>query len=439
MLEDNSGAGGCPQGPMSVPLRLFDAVERALCTSPRTQAAWAEVKAAAARVGESKAAYLPTLQGSAEYIREHVSTEVTHDPALKSSYGQGVNEESLSLSWVLYDFGYRSASLNGNRALLAAAQASQNGTLQSVFAAVAKDYFDAQSADAKVRSTQRIEEAAKQILDAAVARVSRGVAPVTDQLQANTAYAEAVYQRAKAVADSRAALGALALDMDMPPDQGLSLQVSNQEVVPDTGFVQSVHDLVDDAIRTHPSVVAAEAQWRAATEKVRSVRALGWPTLSIVGQLSYSGQPVSASLGQPELPAVTHDNYIGMKLSVPLFEGFNRHYLIHEAEAEEQEQEQILRDAKRRVAGGVWTSFQSLEADGENLRNADTLLRSAQESFEAVRHRYQSGVGSILELLSSQNALASAEQRRIQAQSDWRTARIQLALSLGKLGMWAVE
>jgi outer membrane protein len=207
MLEDNSGVGDCPQGPISSPLRLFDAVERTLCTSPKTHAAWANVKAAAARIGESRSAYLPTLSGSAEYIREHVSTAVTDDSELESSYAQGVKEGSLSLSWVLYDFGYRSAALNGNRALLAAAQASQNATLQTVFAAVAKDYFDAQSADAKVQSTRRIEEAAGQILEAASARVSHGASPITDQLQANTAHAEAVYQRAKAVADSRAALG----------------------------------------------------------------------------------------------------------------------------------------------------------------------------------------------------------------------------------------
>jgi hypothetical protein len=59
------------------------------------------------------------------------------------------------------------------------------------------------------------------------------------------------------------------------------------------------------AVQSHPNVVAAEAQRGAAIAKVRSVRAQGWPTLSMVGQMSYSGQPVSASLGQPELPAVT--------------------------------------------------------------------------------------------------------------------------------------
>ena len=81
----------------------------------------------------------------------------------------------------------------------------------------------------------------------------------------------------------------------------------------------------------------------------------------------------------------------------------------------------------------------ALEMAGGNLRNTATISQSANEAFEASQQRYSSGVGNILELLSAQTTLAGAEQLRIQAQADWRTARLQLAASLGKLGMWAVK
>jgi outer membrane protein len=80
-----------------------------------------------------------------------------------------------------------------------------------------------------------------------------------------------------------------------------------------------------------------------------------------------------------------------------------------------------------------------LQTDTENLRNTEIISQSAGEAFEASQQRYSSGVGNILELLTAQTTLASAEQLRIQAQVDWRTARLQLAASLGKLGMWAVK
>jgi outer membrane protein len=73
------------------------------------------------------------------------------------------------------------------------------------------------------------------------------------------------------------------------------------------------------------------------------------------------------------------------------------------------------------------------------LRNTDVVLQSATQAFGAAQHRYQSGVGHTLELLSAQSTLAASEQQSIQAQLDWRTARLQLAASLGRLGMWAIE
>nr|WP_242538853.1 hypothetical protein [Trinickia acidisoli] len=43
--------------------------------------------------------------------------------------------------------------------------------------------------------------------------------------------------------------------------------------------------------------------------------------------------------------------------------------------------------------------------------------------------------GNILELLNTQTALANAQERRIQALTDWHNAKIQLASKLGRLEM----
>jgi outer membrane protein len=382
---------------------------------------------------------LPTLEGNVKYAYQHNETQVSDNPQLQSNYAKAVNQESLALGWVLYDFGARSAALKNSRELLLAAQANQNATLQSVFASTAKDYFSAQAANANVSSKRRIEAAAHENLVAATARVAKGVAPVTDQLQANTAFAQAVYERAKAEGDFRAAIGALAVDLSLSPDEALSLPELDSGALPDTHFVQAVHDLLEDANRTHPKVLAAAAQWQAALANIHFVRARGFPTLRLVGESDRSNQPVSASLGQPELPALTRDNYIGVKIEIPLFDGFNRNYQIRQAEAQADIQEQGLREAQQQVAVSVWLSVQNLQSDTDNLRNTDIVLQSAKQAFDAAQHRYDAGVGNILETLSAQRTLSVSEQQSIQAQLDWRTARLQLAASLGTLGMWAVE
>lgn len=439
LLLPGAAADSCKQQPMSSPVILFDVIERALCESPKTRSAWGAIKAAAANVSMSKSAYLPTLGASVKDVYQHHVTQVSDEPQLQSDFTRAVNEETLSLGWVLYDFGARSASVRNSRELLLAAQANQNSTLQALFASTAKDYFAAQGANANVSSKRRIEVAARESLDAATARVNKGAAPITDQLQANTTFAQAVYERAKAEGDSRAAVGALAVDMSLSPEEALSLPELNSGVSPDTTFVRAVHDLLEDAGRTHPRILAAAAQVQAALANVHFVRAQALPAVHLVGGIDRSNQPVSASLGQPELPARTRDNYIGIKIEIPLFDGFHRAAEIRQAEAQADVQEQGLRDAQQQVAISVWSSVQTLETSTENLRNTDVVLQSAKQAFDAAQHRYMSGVGNILELLGAQSTLATSEQQSIQAQLDWRTARLQLAASLGSLGMWAIE
>jgi len=41
--------------------------------------------------------------------------------------------------------------------------------------------------------------------------------------------------------------------------------------------------------------------------------------------------------------------------------------------------------------------------------------------------------------LGAETALDNAQQQRVRALADWHTARLQLAASIGKLGMWAVQ
>jgi outer membrane protein len=438
-LRSVVNADACKEQALSTPLALFDAIERALCESPKTRSAWAAIKQAAANVGMSKSGYWPTLNGDAKYAYQHEVTQPSDEPQLRSNYSKAVNEETLTLGWVLYDFGARTASLNNSKQLLLAAQANQDATLQSLFTSTAKDYFGAQGANANVSARRRIESAARENLAAATARVDKGVAPVTDQLQATTALAQAVYERAKAEGDLSGAIGALAVDMSLSPEQALSLPELDSGAMPDTHFVRAVHDLLEDAEKTHPKVLAAAAQWQAAVANVHFARARNLPVLRVVGESDRSNQPVSASLGQPELPALTEENYIGLRIEIPLFDGFNRHYQIRQAEAQADLQEQGLREVQQQVAIGVWSSVQNLQTDTENLRNTDVVLESAKEAVLATQHRNQSGVGNILELLSAQNTLATSEQQWIQARLDWRTARLQLAASLGRLGMWAIE
>jgi outer membrane protein len=438
MIGDGS-AGVCVFNTLASPLPLRDAVERALCSNPRTREAWANVEIAAAGVGIGRAAYLPTVSGSWQGVRDDTSTNVSGFPQYSSNYRNSVlRTESVSLNWVLYDFGGRKAALANAKALLAAAKASEEATLQKAFADVAKDYYAAQAAQGAFAAAQEIEQTAKDSFSAARARVEKGIAPISDELQAQTSLAEAVINRTKAQGDWQSSLGTLASDMDLDPSMPITLPGVEEGVAPDSDFNNSAAELIEEARRSHPTVLAAEAQVEAAIAKVSQTRAEGLPSLSFVAKYSWNNQPTTLQIGYPQFPANGREWYLGFQVSIPIFEGFGRTYQIRQAQAQADLQRDSLDEARQQVGLDVWTSYQTLETDTQNLANSLTLLDVANRSYTAAQRRYQVGVGGILELLNAQSSLARAKQQRIQAFTDWRSARLQLAAKLGKLGMWDI-
>ena len=58
-----------PRVDLARPLALGDAVDMALCNNPQLMASWAAIKIQSGALGEARATYLPTLNGSASKLR----------------------------------------------------------------------------------------------------------------------------------------------------------------------------------------------------------------------------------------------------------------------------------------------------------------------------------------------------------------------------------
>ncbi|MFL9887811.1 TolC family protein [Paraburkholderia agricolaris] len=433
VFSDIDATHPCQFGLLEAPLHLAEAVNRALCENPKTRETWANVKVQAAAVGVAKSGYLPTLTANLQDVRDDAVTDVKGYPRLSSTNRSTVYSGSVSANWVLYDFGGRKAALANAQALLAAARANQDATLQTVFSAVATDYYAAQAAAGKLASAKETESIAHDSFIAASARVAHGVAAISDQLQAQTSYAQATFNRARAEGDLQVALGTLAADMSLRPDQPVTMPNADDGVVPDRDFSASVAAMIDEAQSAHPAIAAARARLDAAIASERQTRAEGLPNLSLVAKYSQNNQPASLGLGEPQFAATGRDRYVGVQVQIPLFEGFSRSYKVRGAHAQVEVLQDTFDETRQQVGLDVWKSYQALQTNIQNVGNTAVLAQIAQRSFDVAKHRYAAGVGNILELLSAQKALSEAKQQRIQALTDWRTARLQLAAKMGHL------
>lgn len=401
-------------------LTLAAAVDLALCRNPVTRASWAAARQQAAVLGIAQSAWLPSLTASgAENWTDNARTL----GGVGASSTQRTTDAALSLSWTLFDFGGREARISSARHLLEAAASSAGSASQQTVLLTVEAFYGVVAADAAQVAAKSAEAAAQHSLEVARGRKDAGVATRADVLQAETAYGQSVLARVQADGALAASRGTLAVTVGAPADLPLRLDAAP---VPDEvpALTQKVADLMSEAARQRPDLAAARAQRQAAEADVSSARATGRPAIS-----------VGASHNYVRTPGLPTDNYnsLGINLSWPLFNGFNTTYRVRQAQAALAAREANAEQVRLAVSLDVWNGYAGLDTAGEQLKATASLLSSATENEQVALGRYQAGVGTIVDVLTAQSALAGARQQRIAAERGWHVARAQLALALGRL------
>ncbi|CAB3752645.1 TolC family protein [Paraburkholderia solisilvae] len=416
----------------AAPLRLNEALDRALCSHPLTSRAWAEVQVRAARAGQAQASRLPTisavLSGSAN--RSDASSSSAYRP--NDAYAGTVRAAELTFEWVLFDFGARSAEVTRTRELLASAHQTFNAAVIDVLYSTARDYFAALTARASADAARETLSNASQSLEAASARLHAGAASKADELQARTARGQAALASLNAQAAYDEAIGTLASDIGLLPDEPLTLADTPSSTYGNTPQRGAVRTMIDDALQAHPRVLAARAEQDATAAAIDSMRAQALPSVALQAGLSASRRAAVGGGDAGGLPSRSHSSYAGVRVTIPLFEGFASVYRIGEARAQAEVQRAAVQETERQVALEVWKSYQRVGAAQGALREAQALQEDAALAFDAARARYRSGVASIVELLRAQDALSDARRQRIIATAEWFVARLSLAASVGR-------
>lgn len=441
--RESTPADPCQFGQPGPKVGLIEVVERALCHNPRTRYAWANAKVQAAVLGVRESAYLPTVSAGLAYGKQRNKTEYADVggypfSSLDSDSSPVVRSGSLKMSWVLSDFGLRGSRVDEARAMLEAANATHDATIQAAFVEAAQSYFDTLTALASLDAKLEAEKAARESYLATEAKYKAGVGGLSDKLQASTAYSQAKLERVVAEGALKNAKGGLAVAMGLAVTTTFDL-VRPDDDLPDTAFIKPVEALVDEARRFHPALTAALAEVKAAEATVKATRAEGRPNITLASELSRGdqlGQP--PGVGYPATDITQTSASIGIQLNIPLFEGFGRTYRVRTAQSQVEVKQADYARVEQEVLLDVWRNYQVFSAETEGIKTADVLVRDARESFNIARGRYKSGVGNIVELLNVQSALAKAEEQRIKTVSNWHSARLKVAASVGRIGMWAI-
>ncbi|HET7584751.1 MAG TPA: TolC family protein [Gemmatimonadaceae bacterium] len=422
-------AAAPPSAPVQLPpdiadrvqhLTLDDVVDIALRNNPVTQASWATARAAADLYQAEKGAYYPTVDAQVNATRIKTTSTQGRSAVLQTTY-----QPSVSLSWLLFDFGGRGSSVSVARNALLAADFTHNAVLQSVVLQVETAYFNYLATRALREAQLASVRDAQANLAAAEERRQVGVATIADVLQARTALSQAQLALETVEGDLQTTRGALAVSMGLPANVPYDIDVT--AAPPPVSIVaDSVDAVIAAAVANRPDLAAARAQAQEAAARVGVARAERLPALELTGNGGRTYLSRRGSAG---------NNYtFTLGVRIPLFAGLSRMW-TQRAESDLAAAAQAdAATLQQQVIFQVFSSYYALQTAVRRVHTADDLLASAQQNEEVASGRYRAGVGSILDLLNAQSALADARAQQVQARWVWQTALAQLAHDAGVLG-----
>lgn len=409
---------------MEAPLGLAEVIDLALCNNPQIKQAWAAIKIQAGAVGEARSAYLPTASAT---FSPRQQTQVNYP---QSSYNaNSITNGKMSyanLTWRLFDFGGRAANRASSNYLLQSALAAHDASIQKSITSSIQSYFDVLTTKATVKAKEQASLYAKSAWEATLRRENKGVSAKSDTLQAQTALAKAQLAASRAEGEYRKAQATLIFTLGLPASTKLRIQ-EIEEQTPKRDL-KDLNAWLLEAEQDHPAIKSAKLQWESAKEKVMAAQSAGLPTLDFVGNFYQNGYP-----NQGVQPTNSNTTTVGLTFNIPIFEGFATTYKIRGAEAQAEKTLADLEDSTRQVLTEIVKSHADAVSFLATLDSSQKLLEAASTSVDSSIKRYNLGAADILELLSTQTALAEAQQERIRCVADYRSARLRLLANAGQL------
>lgn len=409
-----------PAAAQQVEVTLPEAIQRALLVQPAMVQARGDERNAGAGRRSSLGAFLPTVTTNASASRSNQPFRIqgdttTYPPIYTYSGGLNANLDLFA--------GFRRlANLRNASATLDAAGAGVVNQRFQVTLLTKQTFYNALATEDLVRVAESQVRRAQQQLQISVEKLRAGSATRSDSLRSTVDYGNAriaLLQAQANLATAQANLGRQ-IGVDVPvravPDTTLP-------ALPDTAALRPV------ALESAPQVEQAEAQARAARAQVWSARSQYWPTFNV----SYSN--TRSGTDDPRLPLLgTYKETFQWRFGISwtLFNGFAREQNQVSASVSSDVADARAADTRRQVNAQLTQQVAALTTAYVQITIARDNVAAATEDLRVQNERYRVGAATILDLLTSQTALTTAEVNLVQARFNYLIARAEVEALVGR-------
>jgi outer membrane protein len=407
-------------------ISLYEAIRMAQQNSPQAiQAEGTERTSKAARVS-AIGAILPSATLNAGRVIQFGGgqTRINQNGEQVAITSAPTNSTGLSLGMTLFDGGQRLYDLRTAKFNIVAAEANRVAVKYNVALQVKQQYYAVLAAIESWDAAELQMAQAQEQFKTSVAKVRAGVATRSDSLRGVVQIGNAQLALITAQTNKEAADAALTrlVGSEVPVTVDPASIQENMAALPDSAELAAL-------AKRGPAVEQAQAGVDAAEEARKASKATYLPSLS--ANYSRTGSGIDPRFGLGTDP-FSYNGRLSFSLSYPVFNNFLREEQVVRARVAEVNAQAALRDSQLAAQQSLTQYIGALRGASQRVAVQVASVAAAEEDVRVQQQRYNIGASVLLDLITSQAALAQAEQALIQARYDYRIARAQLEALIGR-------
>ena len=423
----NSFAGSVPARliPGILSLSLQDAIERGLKQNLGLLLSHADIGSARGERWEALSALLPRVTAS-PYVAE---SKINIDEAGFSGLAM-----LFHLSPSVGPFSYFDARANATQKLFdwksinAARSASQSlrsadytfkDARDLVVLAVGYTYLQAIADEARIETAEAQVQTAQAVYDQATDQVNAGTSPDIDGLRAKVEFQTRQQQLIQAKNNFAIQKLTVARVIGLAPGQEFEFA--------DKSPYQPYEDItLDEALKR---AYASRSDYQAAMAEVHAAEfsrkaALGGylPSLSVDADYGLGGSHASTATPVADVRGT---------LPIQIFQGGSVHGDVLQADAKLAQSRERLDNLRGQIDSDVRAALLNLQSSADLVNVARSNIDLAEQTLTQSRDRFSAGVADTVEVVQSQEAVASAHEQYISSLYSYNYAKISLVRALG--------
>lgn len=446
VLPSNQALARIPATPSGIlsdhAYSLAELIDIAQSSNPKTRGAWDEARDAALAAGIARSAYLPNVSaGVIGAYQTGRNSSSFQGESTKNDLSVDGGIAALSLQWLLFDFGKRSALLDAARQGSVITNIAFTQAHQQVIYKVSLAFYANAAAQARMATATKALKNAQDVQTAAEGRYHHGIGTVVEVAEARQSTAQANLAQVQAEGAAQDSYLSVLAAMGISPFSKIKIaDISNRKLSP--AMTASIEQVVSEALARRPDTLTAYAAHEASLANLRAARAEFLPKVFVaatgsytMGNLSLSGlpsieqQPATLNLSQHNLGAT-----VLMGITVPVYDAGVRDAMWEQAKANVDKSNAALEETRNEAMRDVVAAGNAAKTSLSAYDAAHALMSAAQTTFDAALQSYRHDVGTITAVTTAETQLLLAENAATDAYSNALSSAATLALSAGTLG-----